>query len=115
MVGDGLRRPQPPAAGPSAQPAAGIHFVSVDVGVVNTATLPETWTSTISLHLLDAAGHKHAVTPTDITPPVPGGVIQKGGTMRGLAVFAVPNATTVGLHLLVQGSTTATGVTFKLS
>jgi len=102
-------------AGTSAQPAAGFHFVSVDVGVVNTSTLPETWSSTISLHLLDAASHKYAVTPTDIRPPIPVGVIQKGGTMRGLAVFAVPNATTIGLRLLVQGSATATGVTFKLS
>jgi hypothetical protein len=108
-----VHSPQPP--GTSAEPPAGFHFVSVDVAVLNTSTLAETWSSTTSLHLLDAASRKYAVTPTDIRPPVPAGVIQKGVTMRGLAVFAVPNATTVGLRLLVQGSATATGVTFKLS
>jgi len=107
-----VHNPQTPATIP---PAAGNHYVSVDVQVTNAGSQSATWSGLVGFHLLDAKNHQYNIQITNITPKAPEGQVLAGGSLRGLAVFAVPDATTGALRFEVQGSLTAAGAIFNLS
>lgn len=108
----GVKDPQPPSQ--FARPAAGTHYISVDVQLTNKNSRQEVFSSIIGFHLLDAKNQQYDVQFTDITPKSPEGEFAPGQALRGLVVFQVPDGST-GLRVRVQGSITATGAVFKLT
>jgi hypothetical protein len=108
----GFTDPQPP--GEFLRPGRGLHYVSVDVQVVNRSTTPQTFSSLIQIHLLDGAGRQFEPTFGELEPPAPDGEIAPGEARRGQALFEV--ADNAGdLRLRVQGSLTTPGVVFRLA
>lgn len=111
IIVHGFSDPQPPGA--FLRPAAGTHYVSVDVQVVNRGTVPQTFSSLAQIHLVDRANRQFEPTFGDLEPPAPDGEIPPGATSRGHALFEVPDGAT-GLRVRVRGDLTTPGVVFTL-
>jgi hypothetical protein len=109
-----FKNPQPPVDAFN-KPRAGYHFVSVDVQVTNPGSAQQTFSSLIGFHLLDAQNRQYDedITGGGLTPNAPDGQIAGGQSIRGFAVFEIPNGTT-GLKFRAQGSITAAGAVFTL-
>lgn len=108
----GIKDPQTP--GKFLQPSEGRHFVSVDVQVTNRGSSVQAFSSLLGFHLKDASGREFDAAFSDISPPPPDGDIPAGKSIRGLALFDVPNGVT-GLRVEVQATLTTPGVLFVLS
>jgi hypothetical protein len=111
----GFTDPQP-SPNQFAKPAAGSHFVSVDVEVFNPSTKNISFSGLLGFHLLDGKNRQYDedIVSVLLSPKAPEGQIPPKGSIRGLVGFQVPDGST-GLKLRVQGSITASGATFKLS
>jgi hypothetical protein len=107
-----LHDPQP--VGDVVEPDAGRHYVSVDVQVTNTAKQAEPWSALVGFQLLDGQNHAYDIQIAAVSPKAPDGSVPAGGSLRGLAVFEVPDGTT-GLRLQARASSTASGAIFRLS
>ena len=108
----GSKDPQP--ASQFDRPAAGSHFVSVDVQVANRGSKQQTFSSLAGFHLVDSANRQFdEEIASDVKPGPPDGQIPAGEAVRGTVVFEVPDGTT-GLRLRVQGNLTASGAFFSL-
>lgn len=90
-----------------------MHYVSVDVEVLNRGSAKQSFSSFATFRLLDATGTEYGGTVADLEPGPPLGDIRAGGSLRGLALFEVPNGT-VGLRLRAQAGGSAPAVVLPL-
>src|SRR5262249_32840017 len=85
--------PQPPT-NQFATPKPGMHFVSVDVEVINPSSENRVFSSLNGFHLLDSQNRQYDEDLTigaSLNPPAPDGQIPPNGSTRGLVGFQVPD------------------------
>ena len=103
----------PEAPGEFLKPAAGRHFVSVDVEVANRTSRPHSFSFLLGFHLLDARDNQIDATFGDVKPPPPDGDIAPGQSLRGRVLFETADGTS-GFRFKAQGSLTEPGALFPL-
>lgn len=111
VIVHGFKDPQPP--GQFLQPAQGMHFVTVDVELVNRSSRQRSFSSLLGFRMVDGADRQFDSTFSDITPPAPDGDFPPGQTLRGLALFEVPDGTS-GLRFRAHAILGEAGVLFAL-
>jgi len=107
----GFTDPQPP--GDVLPPRVGMHYVSVDVELSNRSSRQQAFSSLLGFLLIDAVDQEFDASFGDVTPPAPDGDVAAGQTVRGLALFEVPDGTS-GYRIRVRASLTVPGVDFTL-
>jgi hypothetical protein len=95
-------------------PSAGMRFVAVELGMLNTRDEVQTFSSLLGLELIDSLGQRWNPAFAGFDLPQLDGDVAPGSNIRGWQVFEVP-ADATGLRLKVQGSITASGIEFQLS
>jgi hypothetical protein len=94
----------------------GRQYAEVDVQIQNLSHSSQvTFSSILSLHLLDRLNHEYdETTVPGVVPSAPDGNVAPGQARRGYVVFEVPTGSS-GLKLRCQGSITSAGAVFALT
>ncbi len=95
------------------EPEAGQRYIGVELSVTNTTDEDQVLSTLVNTELKDSTGQRFNVALVGLERPQIDGTVLPGDTLRGWAVFEVPNEST-GLQLIVRGSLTASGVRFDL-
>ncbi len=106
----GFTDPQAPGRFP---PGPGRHFLSVDVEVTNRTAARQRFSFLLGFHVLDQAGREIDPMFGDVTPPAPDGELGPGQSLRGRALFEVPDGAT-GLRFRARGDLDDPGAVFPL-
>jgi hypothetical protein len=94
-------------------PDSGRRLIGVELSIRNTTDERKTMSSLLGLEISDDTGQRFDITIRGVDRPQIDGEAAPGETIRGWAVFEVPDTST-GLELEVRGSLTASGIRFDL-
>jgi len=103
-----------PGPSPAEQPAAGFHFVSADLTIVNVSDKDLLVSAQQLISLVDATGNRQEQAVATGVSPIEGPVAAHD-SRRGIIVFAVADGAGTPLTLRIKGEVNAGGVTFAIS
>lgn len=95
------------------EPEPGNRYIGVELSVTNTSDEDQVLSTLLNTELKDETGQRFDIALVGLDRPQIDGTVLPGDTLRGWAVFEVPEASK-GLILIVKGSITASGVRFDL-